>query len=89
MYDAHMLAVLLAACLAGMHQLHLILMHESAREEDVLAYLSLYDRNDVQDYIDGVGASRGRQSIPMAERFWHRVGRLMPSRNFITLFRCT
>ncbi|CBJ30932.1 expressed unknown protein [Ectocarpus siliculosus] len=40
------------------------------------------------DYIDGVGRSRGRQSIPMEERFWHRVGREMPSRNFMILFRC-
>ncbi|CAN0266690.1 unnamed protein product, partial [Ectocarpus sp. 13 AM-2016] len=40
------------------------------------------------DYIDGVGRSRGRQSILMEERFWHRVGRQMPSRNFMTLFRC-
>lgn len=61
-------------------------MLEAAREEDVLTYLGLYNRHDVQDWLDGVG---GRQSIPMDERFWHRVGRLMPSRNFLTLFRCT
>ncbi|CAN0337546.1 unnamed protein product [Ectocarpus sp. 13 AM-2016] len=48
----------------------------------------MFDRHDVQDYIDGVGRSRGRQSIPMEARFWHRVGRNMPSRNFVTLFRC-
>lgn len=88
MDHGEMLAVLMAAILAGMEQIHLILMLESAREQDLLAYLGMFDRHDVQDYIDGVGRSRGRQSIPMEARFWHRVGRNMPSRNFMTLFRC-
>ncbi|CAM9564873.1 unnamed protein product [Ectocarpus sp. 4 AP-2014] len=48
----------------------------------------MFDRHDVQDYIDRIGRSRGRQTIPIEERFWHRVGRQMPSKNFMTLFRC-
>lgn len=86
--NVQVLQVLLAALLAGMQQTWSILLLESAREQDVLAYLSLFDRDDVQDYIDGVGSSSGRQSIPMEERFWNRVGRKMPSKNFRTLFRC-
>lgn len=84
-----MLRMLLVAVSAGLYQYHSMLLLESAREVELLTYLQLFDRHDVQDLIDGVGASIGRQSIPMEERFWHRVGRVMPSRNFLTLFRCT
>ena len=55
----------------------------------VLEGLSALDGDEVQDDLDGVGASLGRQTIPMEERFWERVGRYMPSANVRTLFRCT
>ena len=58
-------------------------------EKDIRTYLSAFEDNELQDDIDGVGASQGRQMIPMEERFWERVGRFMPSANLKTLFRCT
>lgn len=89
MDTAHVVQVLAVAVLAAVQQISLLLLMEEAREEEVLTYLSFFDRNDVQDFLDGVGASRGRQEIPMEDRFWMRVGRWMPSRSFITLFRCS
>lgn len=68
------------ALIVLVQQLHLQLLVEEARE-DVLPYLSVFDKNDVQAFL-GVGASRGRQAIPMAKRLWERVGRFMPSRTF-------
>ncbi|CAN0016284.1 unnamed protein product [Ectocarpus fasciculatus] len=66
-----------------------MLLMEEAREEEVMAYLSVFDRNDVQDYLDGVGGGSGRHEIPREDRFWMRVGRWLPSRTFICLFRCS
>lgn len=83
-----MLKVLFTLVVSGVYQYHSLLLLETATEQDILTYLNMVDRHDVQDWIDGVGSSRGRQSIPMEERFWNRVGRLMPSRTFLTLFRC-
>lgn len=89
MDQAVMLRMLMALIVAGVYQCHGVLMLEAVAEAELLMYLHLFDRHDVQDLIDGVGSASGRQSIPMEERFWHRVGRVMPSRNFLTLFRCT
>lgn len=77
------------AFLVLLHQQCARMMTSVVSEKDIRAYLSAFEENELQDDIDGVGASQGRQMIPMEERFWERVGRLMPSANFKTLFRCT
>lgn len=88
--DTSVLVELLAAAvLAAVQQLSLMLLMEEAREEEVMSYLSVFDRNDVQDYLDGVGGGSGRHEIPRMDRFWMRVGRWLPSRTFICLFRCS
>lgn len=72
-----------------MHHQCTRLITKVVREEEIRAFISALDEDEIQDDLDGVGASLGRQTIPMEERFWERVGRHMPSANFRTLFRCT
>lgn len=81
MDTAHVVQVLAATVLAAVQTISLMLLMEEAREEEVLTYLSFFDRNEVHDFLDGVGTSRGRQEIQIDDRFSMRVGRLMPSRS--------
>ena len=77
------------AFLILMHHQYTRLTTKVVREEEIRAYVSPLDEDEIQDDLDGVAASLGRLTIPMEERFWERVGRYMPSANFRTLFRCT